>query len=201
MDNPRESLAVELKDWFEPGTPEGQAKIVRACIAMRNRNGGYVFIGFDNNTAQPNVGGYAGDVRADFHADEINKLVNGYASDKFEVHVHFAVRDDQDFPVLEVDAGVKTPVASKSDLFDPNTKSLVRANAIYVRTLLSNNTPSTGEARWNDWAILVEICFDNREADVGRFLRRRLDRRQLQELGRKTADVLGACPYPAHLQR
>jgi len=52
---PREQLAVELKDWFDPDSPEGQAKIVKGCIAMRNRgSGGYFLVGFDDQTAAPN---------------------------------------------------------------------------------------------------------------------------------------------------
>jgi hypothetical protein len=45
--NPRESLAVAIKDWIDPGSAHGQAKIVRALIAMRNQNGGFLQIGFE----------------------------------------------------------------------------------------------------------------------------------------------------------
>ncbi len=41
-------------------------------------------------------------------------------------------------------------------------------------TLRSNNTPSTSKAGWKDWPNLVEVCFENREADIGRFIRRHL---------------------------
>ncbi len=40
--NPRESLAVEFKDWIDPNSARGQDKIVRALIAMRNQNGGFL---------------------------------------------------------------------------------------------------------------------------------------------------------------
>jgi hypothetical protein len=106
VDYPRESLAVELKGWFDPDSPEGQAKIVRGCIAMRNRGtGGFILLGFDNQTTVPDLAGAPSDVRAAFHADKINGLVNRYASERFEVHVHFPARDAQEFSVLEVDAG------------------------------------------------------------------------------------------------
>jgi hypothetical protein len=81
-------------------------------------------------------------------------------------------REGQEFPVIEVESGVKNPVASKRDLIGAGNRKLVKANAIYVRTLTSNNTPSTSEARYNDWPRITEICFNNREADIGRFLRR-----------------------------
>jgi hypothetical protein len=40
--------------------------------------------------------------------------------------------------------------------------------------LRANNTPSTTRATWKDWPKIVETCFDNRQADVSRFLRRHL---------------------------
>jgi hypothetical protein len=43
-----------------------------------------------------------------------------------------------------------------------------------VRSLSSNNTPSTTQAKSKDWNRLIEVCFDNREADIGRFIRRHL---------------------------
>jgi hypothetical protein len=41
-----------------------------------------------------------------------------------------------------------------------------RIGAVYFRSLASNGTPSATEARPSDWADIIEICFDNREADV-----------------------------------
>jgi hypothetical protein len=86
VDYPQESLAIELKGWFDPNSPEEQAKIVRGCIAMRNRGtGGFILVGFDNQTTAPALTGAPSDVRTAFHADKINALVNRYASERFEV--------------------------------------------------------------------------------------------------------------------
>jgi hypothetical protein len=40
--------------------------------------------------------------------------------------------------------------------------------------LNSNNIASSTKALWRDWPNIVQICFDNREADIGNFLRRHL---------------------------
>lgn len=82
-------------------------------------------------------------------------------------------RDGIDYPVIAIPEGIKTPVAARRDLVDAG-KTLIRYSAVYFRTLATNGTPSTAEARPEDWREIVEICFDNREADVGRFLRRQL---------------------------
>jgi predicted HTH transcriptional regulator len=54
--HPSESLNVEIKRWIDPATPEGTAKIVKAAQAIRNRNGGFLILGFDDKTLQPDVG-------------------------------------------------------------------------------------------------------------------------------------------------
>ncbi len=176
LSNPREGLNVEIKDWIEPRSVHGQAKIVRACIAMRNQNGGFLQIGFENGTWIPNLDNAPADVRSTWYLDEIQGFVSKFASDLFEVHLRFGERDGQEFPVLEVEPGVRSPIASKRELTDPQdtSKKLVKMHAVYVRSLSANGTASTSEAKYGDWAELTRHCFDNLEADIGRFARRHL---------------------------
>jgi predicted HTH transcriptional regulator len=48
-----ESLNVEVKRWIKIEEPDGIAKVARAALALRNRNGGFLVIGFDVKTPQP----------------------------------------------------------------------------------------------------------------------------------------------------
>jgi hypothetical protein len=188
---PREGLNVEIKRWFDPDEPDGIAKLVRAALAIRNRNGGYMLIGFDDKSLQPDqVGRPPQDVRGTFHLDKIQGLISAYASEAFEIAVGFGLRDGQEYPVIIIPEGVTAPVASKRDLQDNNNRFLVREGEIYFRTLGSNGTPSTSRARPGDWRDIAEICFDNREADIGRFLRRHLRRGGAENL----LEVLTAVP-------
>jgi hypothetical protein len=59
-------------------------------------------------------------------------------------------------------------------LSDSADNKLSFAGEAYFRTLHANGTPSTAPARPHDWRDILDICFDNREADIGRFLRRQL---------------------------
>jgi hypothetical protein len=170
---PGESLSVEIKRWIDPDQPEGIAMIVRAALALRNHGGGYIVIGFDNETLEPDKNNVPSDVRALFHVDKIQGLVSRFASEPFEVAVEFPERDGQLYPVVVVPPGVKTPVAAKSDL-RVGDKTLISADSVHIRSLRANKTPSTTRATWKDWPKIVEVCFDNREADIGRFLRRHL---------------------------
>ncbi|MBW4465535.1 MAG: ATP-binding protein [Pegethrix bostrychoides GSE-TBD4-15B] len=175
IQQPQESLSVELKSWIDPDQPHDISKIVKAALAMRNHGGGYIIIGFDNKTREPLIDDAPLNVRELFHIDKIQGMIAKYSSEAFEVDVQFPQRNGQDFPVINIPTGIKTPVASKKEL--PSTdrnKPLIDVDTIYVRSLSSNNTPSTTKAQSKDWDRLIEICFDNREADIGRFIRRHL---------------------------
>jgi schlafen family protein len=173
LENPRESLAIELKQWIDPSTPEGTAKIARACIALRNNNGGRLVIGFKNDSSLDSANAPA-DARASFHIDVVQAIVSRYSAELFPIDVQFYEIGGQVVPVVVVPPGVKTPVAAKADLCDSSGKQLIRDHAVYVRSLQSNNIVSSTEARRGDWDAITRICFDNREADIGGFVRRHL---------------------------
>lgn len=172
IDRPRESLAVEIKNWVLLEDDHGKAKIVRAAIALRNHGGGYLLIGFNDKTLEPETHGIPSDVRGAYHADKVQKAIGKYASESFEVGVAFGMREEQEFPVLVIPPGVQSPVAAKADLIADGQK-LISTDEVFVRTLRSN-VPATAKASWMDWAPLMQVCLDNREADIGRFLRRQL---------------------------
>jgi hypothetical protein len=170
---PSEGLNVEIKRWIDPTQPAGIAKIAIACMALRNRDGGYLVVGFDDETLEPLEDGKPEDVRASFHLDIVQLIVSKYASVAFEVAVGFGKREGQEFPVIAIGSGVRSPVAASKEL-TADGKSLIRQHAVYFRTLNASGVPSSSPARYSDWADIVDICFENREADIGRFLRRHL---------------------------
>lgn len=173
IERPVESLSVELKRWLDPAQDEHKVKIIKAALALRNHGGGYLVIGFDNETLQPDIHNVTADVRGSFHLDIIQGIISKYASEPFEISVEFPERDGQAYPVIVIPSGVRTPVAAKSTL-NAGDRSKIETGDVYIRSLNSNNTPSSTKAGWKDWPAIVEKCFDNREADIGRFLRRHL---------------------------
>lgn len=178
VNRPTESLSIELKRWIDPDQPEGKAKIVKTALALRNYGGGDLVIGFDNDTHQPDQNNIPPDIKSAFDTDTIYALISKYASESFEVSVGFPEREGQPYPVITIPSGVQTPVAVKSDLWFENSdgekRKLLSVDDVYIRSLESNGTPSTTKVTWKDWPHILEVCFDNREADIGRFLRRHL---------------------------
>jgi hypothetical protein len=186
---PRETLTVEVKNWLELSNPAHKAKIIKGLIALRNFNGGYLVIGFDDATMQPSKDAPNYDPTVMYSADVIQALISKYVSEPFEVIVEFAERDGIKHPVFIVPAGVKSPVAAKAGLNDGN-KTLICAHDVYVRSLNSNNIASSTKVLWRDWPNIVQICFDNREADIGNFLRRHLGVAAREKLLHLLADTM-----------
>jgi hypothetical protein len=174
VQKPGESLNIELKRWIDPDEPQGKVMLVKAALALRNYNGGFIVLGFDDKTLEPDQDNVPTDVRGSFHIDKIQALISGYASEPFAITIEFPEREGQIYPVIIIPPGVRTPVAVKSDLRIGSASPLIRTGSVYIRSLNANNTPSSTIATWKDWPKIVEVCFDNREADIGRFLRRHL---------------------------
>lgn len=190
---PSEGLNVEVKTWIHPRLPEGVTKLVKALFALRNRNGGFLVIGFDDSTRQPDRYPFDFDVEELYHQDEVQRIVSRYASQSFEVTVALVERGTQRHPVIVVEEGVRVPVIVKSDLRADGGRYMLREREMYFRTFSSNGTPSTAHILPRDLPDLLDICFDNREADIGRFLRRQLG---AAEIGQLAAMLQGAVAPP-----
>jgi hypothetical protein len=83
--NPSESLNVELKRWIDPTQPAGIEKIVKGALALRNRNGGFFVVGFDNRTLASDIANEPQNAKELFHVDVIQGIISKFASDLFEM--------------------------------------------------------------------------------------------------------------------
>lgn len=170
---PTENLSLELKTWLDLDQPEHKAKLVRALLAMRNHNGGYILIGFDDETGEP-AATPSHDPRVTYHADILQGLVSAYAAYPFGIEVRYPERGGVARPVIEVPTGVQVPVAVKKALVRDGSKLLLRKGDVMFRTLAANNVVSSSAAEPSDWPSIMDICFANREADLAGFVRRHL---------------------------
>lgn len=170
---PAETRDVEIKAWIDPRTSEGKVKLLTALLALRNFNGGRLVIGFHNKTLQPLPAAPA-DILDAFHNDDIQGLISRHTSETFDIAVGFAQREGQQYPVIVVDSGIRTPVAVKAPVTGPGGKQILKKGAVFFRSLKANGLVSSAEVQPEDWPELMQICMDNREADIGRFVRRHL---------------------------
>src|SRR6266567_6953878 len=138
---PGEALNVEIKRWIDPSQPAGIVKIVKAAFALRNRNGGFLVIGFDDTTLQADTGSQPSDVRAAFHQDAVQGLVSRFANEPFEIHVAFVEQEGRTHPVIAIPAGVRVPVVVKNSSIEGASNKLLGIGDVYFRTLHANGTP------------------------------------------------------------
>ena len=133
-----------------------------------------IAVGFDNKDGEPLAPTPGKDWRSIFHIDNIQGYVTKHASYPFEVAVGWFKSAVAEHPVIVVEGGVTTPVAVKAPLLNSGGKPVLPMDTVYVRTLVANNTPSSAPESHRDWDDIMRVCFDNREADIGRFFRRQL---------------------------
>jgi hypothetical protein len=192
---PQESLSLELKTWLDPASPQHKAVAVRGLMALRNRNGGQLLIGFKDD-GEPRSDAPNFDLKKAYHADLMQDLIAAHASQRFEVEVEVFNYAGAERVRITAPAGVIVPVAVRSAIKHPETgkPDLLAFGEVPFRTLAANGRPSTAACQPGDWPDLMAICFDNREADIGRFLRRHLASPTLPEALRT---LLGAPPDPS----
>lgn len=191
-----ETRSTEVKRWFDPSEPEGKAKLVKGCHALRNYDGGSLVIGFDDETMQPDLDHSPAEVRSTFHADTLQEIVTHYSSMPFDVEVYYPELEGRTYVVIAVPQGILIPVAVKRDLFNAKGRALLTTNDLYFRTLNANNRVSSAKITHGDLPELVRLCFNNREADIGAFVRRHLVGLTADSLGALAA-LLGHASTPA----
>lgn len=189
LDDLSEALNTEIKDWLNPANPHDRACIAKACIALYNHGGGKLILGFDDKTLKPTTHHFPKSVREIYHSDNLCPCIAKFAKPLFEVRVKFEKKNEQEHPIIEVPSGVCSPVVIKST--DKEKKVFSRQNMVITRTLANQTFSSSEPQTPEDWDDLIQTCFDNREADIGRFFRRHLIpiQREMDSLDSKSPAV------------
>jgi len=160
IEDPRETLEIELKDWLDLGSKSHRAKLAKELIALANHGGGHLVLGFDDTscTPIPRPDGYTGST------DDVNGIVARFADPAF----HCEVREAKGHPVVIVPGGHKVPIRTKRS--GPNNE--ISQNVYYIRRPGPNSEPPQTGLEWDE---LLQRCQDNRDAEleamVGRVIR------------------------------
>lgn len=174
LDTLPEDLTVECKPFMDLSKELVKADFIRACIALRNQNGGLIITGVRDAprkllTQQPDW------LKDQYTDDKIRHHISTHVSDPFDIGLYLPKRGGVTYPIIEIPAGIKVPVSAAKDIGATNhsgSGDRLRARMVYVRTLNTNGTPSTAEAGPKDWIDLMNRCMGNRETDIAGFLRR-----------------------------
>lgn len=151
-------------------------------MALRNFGGGCLVLGFRDRSGLHPLGAPPYDTREKFAGDTVAQLLGRYCLSPFETAVHFVPRDGVEYPVIEIAAGIRAPAVTKTSIAKATCEVLLKKDAVYTRTLDSNNTPSSAIASKDDWERIMRICMENREVDIASFIRRHLSPEHLAQL-------------------
>jgi hypothetical protein len=165
--DPHETLDFEIKGWLDLGTPDHQAKLAKAIIALANHGGGYILIGYEELAglpAQPATG--RPPTLSQYNRDRINGIVEKYLDPitHCEVH-HVRAPDGADYPLVVVRGGHRAPIMAKRN--GPDGGEL-RQRAMYIRRAGPKSEEPRSAQEMND---LFDRCFANRRDEVGNLIR------------------------------
>ncbi len=160
---PREALDIEVKEWLNFADNDHKALLAKGIIALANHGGGYVLVGF----AEQSDGSFlpATDRPATLDTwsqDAIQSIVAKYLDPLVQCRVmHLSRPGSSDrYPIIIVPGGHRVPIRARAS--SPDGKRLT-AHRIYIRRAgPSSEEPRTAE----EWDRLLERCLQNRKAEL-----------------------------------
>ena len=159
IDQPREDLGAEYKDWLDTGKKEHKAQFAKAAIAMANHGGGFIAIGFSENEGRL-TSHLQPDQMPKITQDSINGIVARYCSPAFHCQLDYVENRDTNVChiVIAVPGNLAVPVMSKRD-----QQGVIAANRCYVR----KPGPCSEEPNSSDeWRSLFDRCIRARRSEM-----------------------------------
>ena len=159
INQPREDLGAEYKDWLDITKNEHKALLAKAAIAMANHGGGFIVIGFAEN-----AGGLTSHPQSnqtpEITQDSVNGTVARYCSPSFHCQLYYVEHPSTKVrhPVIAVPGNHVVPVMSKRD-----QQGVIVINRCYVR----KPGPCSEEPRSADeWRNLFDRCIRSGRSEM-----------------------------------
>lgn len=172
VNNPRETLEIELKNWVELKDPVVRANVARHMAALSNHGGGYLVFGIrDDLTIDPDR-----PLSLDeFNRDTFSAIVKKYLTPAFQCDVTIVTSaTNGEFPIVRAPGHGVVPICVKQNgPHDANGKPQgIRAGVYYIR---APGPESIAISSPQDWSALIRRCtLNDRDAllkDMGHILR------------------------------
>lgn len=159
VDNPSETLSIELKEWLNISENSVRATLARHIAAIANYGGGYLVIGFDDECKEvtpdsENVGSYT--------RDAINGIVDKYLIPSFHCEVSLVATSDTNIehPIIWVPSHQAIPICSRADgpQDSKGRPQGIRIGTYYIRAPGPKSEPITTP---DTWTTLIRRCVVN----------------------------------------
>lgn len=168
VDNPRETLEIELKEWLDLSEPRNRAAIAKHICALANHGGGYIVFGFsDDCTPQ----GATVDLTS-YNHDSISDIALKYLTPPPNCEIHRVTSSlGNDHIVVWVPSAETIPVCARAD--GPQDQSGrvqgIRVGVHYTRSVGPESTPLNSPELWRP---VIRRCVTNdRQALLGQLQR------------------------------
>ena len=171
IDNLQENLEVEVKNWLN-GLQDNanKAKLAKEIIALANNGGGYVFIGFDDASADlRDIQPKAGEFEA-YTQDTIAAVVHRYVTPPCQCGLDFAARTGSNIthPVIIVPGNHRTPLFAARG----GSNGELENGKVYVRRPGGYSEAARNQ---DDWGKLIERLVKARQSEILGAIREILD--------------------------
>jgi hypothetical protein len=186
LDDPREDMAVEIKDWLDLEDKAVRADLARELIALANHGGGTILFGFADEPTGWRATGACPYPDAPYSQDAINDLCRRHAEPAFHCTVHHLTSAlGNEHVVIEIPGGHRVPIRARRGGPDG---SRLRADVYYVRRPGPESAPVGSAQEWDD---LLRRCIRAQRDEL-------LDsfRAIVHAVGPPGADVLGTVGQP-----
>ena len=168
IDNPRETLGIEVKSWIDLKDPVTRAKIARHLAALANHGGGYIVFGFDDKLRP--FANTSSSIR-EYNQDSFSAIIKRYLTPSFQCEVQ-AIENSfgQEFIVIRIPSHQGVPIVTKRD--GPSGKNHkpigIRSATYYIR----KPGPESAEILDpEEWSPLIRRCvLSDRESLLRDFL-------------------------------
>lgn len=167
VNEPRETLDVEVKEWLDLTDNDHRAMIAKEVIALANHGGGFLVIGFQegaDGTFQPSAGR---PVNLDaWSQDGIQSIVAKYTDPGLECRVlhRVSATSGEKHPIIAVPGGHRVPIRAKAGA--PGGKKLV-AHRVYIRRPgPASEEPKTAEEWDRFWSVSAKQASRTARSDA-----------------------------------
>lgn len=167
VDNPRETMDIEIKSWLDLNDRFVKPKVARHLAALANNGGGYLVFGFnDDLTLDQNSPA----TLEQYSRDSFSSIVKYYLTPPFQCEV-LKVENIQgnEIPIVRVPSHGDVPIVSKRDgpTDDTHKTPGIRSGTYYIRKPGPESAAIIGAG---EWLPLIRRCvLNDRESLVRSF--------------------------------
>lgn len=145
-------------------------KIVKQILGMANAGGGFLVIGYPENTGgQPEAGTVSTEVLNSYDVSTVASTVEKYkiGTEKISLKVIQEVHptNGQVYPIIEIGSFKSRPFFSKSTIHSTvdKSKKILEENVLYIRVA---GARTIKVAAPDEWDQLIDLCVQNKQAET-----------------------------------